>query len=74
MLLNWSMFHEVGMPFSWCWVSQDLDNDEEDYRDYLRGLSPPPFGPSVVIQRHKGLVSDKHLEVGQSALSITEAR
>ena len=31
--------------------SKDLDNCEDDYRDYLRGLQPPPFGPSVVIQR-----------------------
>ncbi|CAJ1357241.1 unnamed protein product [Effrenium voratum] len=28
-----------------------LDDDEEDYRDWLRGVQPPPFGPSVVIQR-----------------------
>ena len=31
--------------------AEDLDNDEENYRDDLRGVSPPPFGPSVVIQR-----------------------
>ncbi|CAE7585777.1 unnamed protein product, partial [Symbiodinium sp. CCMP2456] len=28
-----------------------LENGDDDYRDYLGGLQPPPFAPSVVIQR-----------------------
>lgn len=31
----------------------DLYDNEEDYRDYLRGTEPPPFGPSVVIRRRR---------------------
>ena len=34
-----------------------LEDDEEDYRDYLRGTQPPPFGPTVVIRRRKRWLS-----------------
>ncbi|CAL1133950.1 unnamed protein product, partial [Cladocopium goreaui] len=49
---------------------RDLDNCEDDYRDYLRGLQPPPFGPSVVIQRPVQSVRGKPTATAEE----TEAR